>query len=165
MVRTKHSRRRGAWAVLAVVLVLPALVACSSRKQETINQREYAPYRGTGTARITGQVSLTLDSGQVLYGSACQVRLTPVTTESTRFMNDVVKAGAVKNWKDAPDAVWWLAQADDEGRFQFADVPAGSYYVTCPVAWRDSLGFAQQRILWAETTVGPGETVQVSVSR
>lgn len=165
MIGTKHASRRGAWTVLAVTLLLPALVACSSREQETINRREYAAYRGKGTARITGQVSLTLGSGQVLYGSACQVRLTPVTTESTSFMNDVVKAGGTKEWKNKPDAVWWLARADDEGRFRFDDVPAGSYYVTCPVAWRDSAGFAQQRILWAETTVGPGETAQVSVSR
>jgi len=149
----------------AVVVLIAALTACSSRKQETINQREYAPYRGAGSARITGQVSMALDSGQVLYGAACQVRLTPVTTESTRFMNDVVKAGGTKDWANKPDAVWWFAQADDEGRFEFDEVPAGSYYVTCPVAWRDAGGSARQRILWAETSVGPGDTAQVSVSR
>jgi hypothetical protein len=152
--------------VLATVVVLvAALTACSSRKQETINQREYAPYRGAGTARIAGQVSMTLASGQVLYGAACQVRLTPVTTESTRFMNDVVKAGSTKDWSNKPDSVWWFAQANDEGRFEFDEVPAGSYYVTCPVAWRDASGSAVQRTLWAETTVGPGERVQVLVSR
>ena len=90
------------------------------------------------------------------------IRSCVASVPSRLFVDD---STGTKDWANKPDAVWWFAQADDEGRFEFDEVPAGSYYVTCPVAWRDAGGSARQRILWAETSVGPGDTAQVSVSR
>jgi hypothetical protein len=59
-----------------------------------------------------------------------------------------------------------VTTADEDGRFKFEEVPSGSYYLTCPVAWRDTVdGSAKQRILWAETTVAGSDTVDVTVSR
>jgi hypothetical protein len=152
--------------VLLVCGAVTALVACSNKTQETINQREYAQYRGGGSATISGQVTMTLPSGAVMNGSACQVRLMPITTATTSYIQGTVMTGGTKPPKPAADAVWWLEQADQEGRFKFLAVPAGSYYLVCPVAWRDpGSGEARQRILWAETTVGPQDSVTVSVSR
>lgn len=160
--------RRGGTVVLAVLcLALTVVLGCSSHhpKLENMNEREYAPYRNPGTATISGQVTLTLASGTVLDGAACQVRLTPVTTMSTRHMQDVM-GGSTKEWDDEENAVWWLTTADDLGRFKFERVPTGSYYITCPVAWRDpGSNDTRQRVLWAEATVGPEESVTVSVSR
>jgi hypothetical protein len=139
---------------------------CSSNHAiEEMNQREYAQYRSPGHSVIVGQVTMTRKTGEVLDGAACQVRLAPVTTESTHYIQDVVMAGGTKPWKDDADAVWWLAQADEEGNFRFEDVPSGHYYLTCPVAWRNTAGDVRQRILWAEATVGPNETATVSVDR
>ena len=167
---TTHAYRRPA-ATRALLLsiccaIATALVACGSKTQETINQREYAQYRGGGTATIVGQVTMTLPSGVVMNGSACQVRLMPVTTATTTYIKNTVMTGGTKPPKAAADAVWWLEQADVEGRFKFEAVPAGSYYLTCSVAWREpGSGEARQRILWAETTVAPGDTSTVSVTR
>jgi hypothetical protein len=162
-----YAKRRGAIMSLGVVLGAFAAfgTACSGKQQETLNQREYAQYRTAGTALISGQVTHTLSNGQVLYGAGCQVRLAPVTTESRRYMNNVVLAGGTKPWSPDADAIWWLAKADDEGRFRFEEVPTGSYYLTCPVAWREPDGATRERILWAETTVAAGDRVEVSVSR
>jgi hypothetical protein len=151
-------------ALLGALLGLAA--GCSSNHAiQEMNQREYAPYRNPGTAVIVGQVTMTRKTGEVLDGAACQVRLAPVTTESTQYIQDVVMPGGTKPWKDDADAVWWLAQADEEGRFRFEEVPSGHYYLTCPVAWRNTAGEVRQKILWGETTVGPNETATVSVSR
>ncbi|MEW6268239.1 MAG: hypothetical protein AB1689_02945 [Thermodesulfobacteriota bacterium] len=158
--------KRGACIRVGVVLGLcAALVACSGKQQEVLNEREYAQYRSRGTAVVEGQVTHTLSNGQTLYGSACQVRLTPITTQSTRYMNEVVMQGGTKPWPSTADAIWWLEQADQQGRFRFSEVPAGSYYLTCPVVWREPGGATRERILWAETTVGPGDRVEVAVSR
>jgi len=160
--------RRTSMCVGLMLALLAALAtACSHhhRRQETLNEREYATYRGAGTAMISGQVTHTLSNGQVLYGSACQVRLTPITSESSRYMSDVVMSGGTKPWKADADAIWWLEQADDSGRFRFKEVPAGSYYLTCPVAWREPGGGTRERILWAEATVAAGDSVDVAVSR
>ena len=163
------ARRRGTLAVtVGVCLGLAVVLGCTHHhtKQEEINEREYASYRARGSARVTGQVTMTLPSGTVLDGSACEVRLTPVTTDSTRYIQDVVMQGGTKHWKEDANAVWWVTTADVQGRFSFEEVPAGSYYLTCPVAWRDTVdGSAHQRILWAEASVADGETVTVAVSR
>jgi len=157
---------RAAQTCVLLVCAAVALVgACSSKKQERMNQREYAQYRTGGTATIVGQVTMTLSDGTVMNGSACQVRLMPITTATTSYIQGTVMTGGTKDPKPAADALWWLEQADAEGRFKFEAVPAGSYYLTCPVAWRDPGGSTKQRILWAETTVGDGQTVSVAVSR
>lgn len=162
----QHQRSGHALVLLVCCAVAIVLGACGSKTQETINQREYAQYRGGGSASIAGQVTMTLPSGATMYGSACQVRLMPVTSATTSYIRDTVMTGGTKPPKPAADAVWWLEQADQEGRFKFAAVPAGSYYLVCPVAWREpGSGEARQRILWAETTVGPQDNVTVSVSR
>jgi hypothetical protein len=162
-------RRRGTLVItMGLCAALVATLGCTHRhlKKEEINEREYAAYRTRGSARITGQVTMTLSSGTVLVGSACQVRLTPVTTDSTRYIQDVVLQGGTKEWKEDADAVWWVTTASEDGRFSFEEVPSGSYYLTCPVAWRDSVtGSAQQRILWTETTVAGSDAVDVTVSR
>lgn len=162
-------RRRGTLVVtIGLCTALVAVLGCTHRhiKKEEINEREYAAYRTRGSAKITGQVTLTLKSGTELVGSACQVRLTPVTTDSTRYIQDVVMQGDTKEWKEDADAVWWVTTASEDGRFSFEEVPSGSFYLTCPVAWRDSVdGSAKQRILWAQTTVAGSDTVDVSVSR
>jgi hypothetical protein len=163
------ARRRGTRLVTtSLCIALAAVVGCTHHhtKKEEINEREYAPYRERGSARISGSVTMTTSGGTVLVGSACQVRLTPVTDDSTRYIQDVVMKGDTKPWKEDADAVWWVTAADEQGRFTFEDVPAGSYYLTCPVAWRDSVdGSARQRILWAQTTVAGSESVDVTVSR
>lgn len=163
------ARRRGTFVITAgLCLGLAVVLGCSHRhtKKEEINAREYAAYRTRGSARITGQVTMTLPSGTVLDGSACEVRLTPVTTDSTRYIQDVVLQGGTKRWHEDANAIWWITTADVQGRFSFEEVPPGSYYLTCPVSWRDTVGgSAHQKILWAETSVAGSETVDVSVSR
>jgi hypothetical protein len=157
---------RAGLVVALGALLLALVVGCSHRQRDTMNQREYAPYRGLGSATIQGQVTMTLDDGTRLVGSACEVRLTPITDDSTKYIKDVVMTGGTKKWKGDTNSVWWIEVANDQGEFRFREVPAGSYYLTCPVAWRDpKTGSARERILWAETTVGANETVDVVVTR
>jgi len=167
MLRSGSPRAQGRVLMLCLLGAMVALGAgCSGHAHERINQREYAPYRSPGQATIDGQVVMTLSSGITFYGAACQVRLSPVTSDSMNYIQEVAMKGGHKQWKNDADAVWWLAQANDEGRFRFTEVPSGSYYLTCPVAWRDpTTGETKQRVLWAETTVAGEDTSTVSVSR
>ena len=166
--RTTAPRRGPRMVTASLCIALAVVLGCTHHhtKKEEINEREYAPYRERGSARITGQVTMTTSAGTTLVGSACQVRLTPVTDDSTRYIQDVVLKGGTTPWKEDADAVWWVTAADEEGRFAFEEVPTGSYYLTCPVAWRDSVdGSAQQRILWAQTSVTGNGSANVTVSR
>lgn len=166
--RTTAPRRGTRMVTASLCIALAVVLGCTHHhtKKEEINEREYAPYRERGSARITGQVTMTTSAGTTLVGSACQVRLTPVTDDSTRYIQDVVLKGGTTPWKEDADAVWWVTAADEDGRFAFEEVPTGSYYLTCPVAWRDSVdGSAQQRILWAQTSVTGNGSANVTVSR
>lgn len=166
--RTTAPRRGTRMVTASLCIALAVVLGCTHHhtKKEEINEREYAPYRERGSARVTGQVTMTTSAGTTLVGSACQVRLTPVTDDSTRYIQDVVLKGGTTPWKEDADAVWWVTAADEEGRFAFEEVPTGSYYLTCPVAWRDSVdGSAQQRILWAQTSVTGNGSANVTVSR
>lgn len=169
MTRAAQRPPHGRVLLLAAICALLALsTACSHhhRAHEAMNQREYASYRGSGAATISGQVTMTLQDGTVLDGSACQVRLTPITTESKKYIENVVMTGGTSPWKENADSVWWLATADQEGRFRFEEVPAGDYYLTCLVAWREpGSGSTRQRILWTETSVEGSASVDVAVSR
>ena len=126
--------------------------------------QEYASYRETGSSVIEGQVVLRLPSGEELYGGNCQVRLLPESTATTQYMNSVVLPGAVSPPRKELETVSWISIADSEGRFRFTELPAGSYYVTCPIAWIQD-GKTRQGIAYAQAEVGEGATVSVTVTR
>lgn len=154
--------------VAALLLAGAFVAACTQNptmtKRELLNEQEYAPYRGTGTSEIDGQVVIQLPSGESLYGANCQVRALPVTDESTKYIQNVVLPGKVEKAKQGLESVSWVAQSDELGRFQFRELPAGSYYLTCPLAWLQN-GETRQGIAWAQTQVGDGEKVDVTVTR
>jgi hypothetical protein len=155
----------GAAALLAAC---GALSACSQNptmtRGELLNQQEYAQYRLPGTSVIEGQVMLELPTGEKIYGGNCQVRLMPVTSSTIYYVQNVVLPGGMKPPKQTLQDVSWIAQADALGRFRFSELPAGHYYVTCPMAWLQN-GVAREGIALGETRVAAGETVQVTVTR
>src|SRR5688572_9634291 len=89
----QHQRSGHALVLFVCCAVAIVLGACGSKTQETINQREYSQYRGGGSGTITGQVTMTLPSGAVMNGSACQVRLMPITSATTSYIQGTVMTG------------------------------------------------------------------------
>lgn len=155
-------------AVTSAVVAVSLLAACPQNptmtKTELRNLQEYASYRQPGTSIIEGQVVLTLPDGQPVYGGNCQVRLLPVSTSTDQYINSVVLPGAVSPPRKELESISWVVGADSLGRFRFSELPAGSYYVTCPMAWIQG-GKTRQGIAFARTDVAPGERVQVTVTR
>ena len=168
MIRRPDSRLIRPLAMVCGLLTACVLGACwqnpTMTKAELRNTQEYAPYRQSGNSVIEGQVALQLPSGQQLYGGNCQVRLLPVSTDTTQYINSVVLPGAVSGPRKELESVSWIAQADSLGRFRFTQLPAGSYYLTCPIAWMQN-GKTRQGIAWAQTSVGANERVSVTVTR
>ena len=68
------------WIVLLLVAFL--MMSCSrtyDRQAEFIPE-EYAPYEGTGTARVCGQAYLSMEDGKQHMASGDRVLLAPVTS-------------------------------------------------------------------------------------
>lgn len=169
MIRPTFPRvpRRLAVACVAAA-VCGLLPACwqnpTMTKQELRNLQEYAPYRQAGHSIVEGQVVLRLPSGEELYGGNCQVRLLPVSTATTQYINSVVLPGAVSPPRKELESISWVTQADSVGRFRFTALPAGSYYVTCPIAWIQD-GKTRQGIALGQADVGDHQRVEVTVTR
>lgn len=173
MIERRSAFRRAAscpQALCAAALLVGAglMAACTQNptmtQHELLNEEQYAQYRQPGTSEIDGQVVIQLPSGQKLYGANCEVRLLPVTDESTKYIQNVVLPGKVEKPKQGLESVSWVAQADDLGRFQFRELPAGNYYLTCPLAWRQN-GETREGIAFTQAQIGAGEKIQVEVTR
>ena len=66
-------------ALLLVALLMMSCARTYDRKAE-FNPEEYAPYAGTGTARVCGQAYLNMDDGKPHVASGDRVLLAPATS-------------------------------------------------------------------------------------
>ena len=100
-------------------------------------ESEYAPYRAKGTGRIVGQVFLKTRAGDVKLGAGSAVYLNPVTAHSTEWFEAMMSPQLVLLGPPDARAIAFsrTTVADAGGNFDFADLPAGEYYVLSSVFW------------------------------
>ena len=123
------------------ILLIACLVStsCASslvERQAQFVESEYAPYASEGTATICGVAYIKTRRGEFKYGVGNEAYLNPVTSYSTEWYTVHVIGGQSLTKAD-PKALDYsrATRADSEGRFCFKNVPAGDYYLTCPVVW------------------------------
>lgn len=168
--RTRRSPG-GGWfrALAAAVLVAGSFCACPQNPAITghgiLNQQEYAPYQLPGSAVIDGQVLVRVQGGGQFYGADGEVLLLPRVTETERYVNDVVLPGQMALPGPHMNQVRWATTSDAQGRFRFDGLPAGSYYVVCPVAWVDASGKTAKAMAIGQATVADGQRATVVVTR
>lgn len=134
------------------------------------------PFVAKGTSTITGQAFLKTAGGEVRYGAGDNVSLVPVTPYTTQRTKAFLKAGdSMMASILAPQSDQRLQKyvrsvvADASGKFEFQNIPAGDYYVLCPIFWsvpNFTLGISDQTggVAFAKATVSDGETVKVVVT-
>ncbi|MDD5276763.1 MAG: hypothetical protein PHR16_11875 [Methylovulum sp.] len=101
------------------------------------NPSEYTKYHQAGTAEVKGQAFLKTAGGEVRFGAGETVSLIPATAYSEEVI------GYIQNYQfirpSGVDPRWSehfkKTTADGNGNFEFADVPAGTYYLECPIYW------------------------------
>ena len=154
---------------LMVILVAMLVVSCVKpykRRAEFIPE-EYAPYQGTGTSSICGQVVLSSRSGEPhLAVAGDQVLLAPVTSYTKEAFKVKVLDGRPLG-KGDPDAAQFQkrTRVDEEGRFCFVNVMAGSYYVVSDVTVSNNDGKRQSQLAHGKATVKEDEKVHIVVTR
>jgi hypothetical protein len=159
---------------LIVLLTAMLLVGCLAQpqpRQAKFNLNEYLPYGGTGTAGIYGEAFLTTPGGNVKKAMGNKVYLNPVTTYSTEWFQREVLGGQLTAEGD-PRAAPYLHEAvvASDGKFEFENLPAGDYYIACPISWEvldttsDGTTFAGG---WASAKVSlkAGERKQIVLTR
>jgi hypothetical protein len=147
--------------------ILVLITGCAIQQRRAVfNEEEYRAYAGKGSGTIVGQAFMVARNGDVKYGAGRAVILSPVTSYSKEWYEEFVLKGRRLTEPD-PRALKYIriTQADGEGRFEFKDVPAGSYFIACFIQWEYTAGSSTGGIAHAEVKIGNGETVKVVVTR
>jgi hypothetical protein len=137
--------------------------------QTVFDEAEFAPYAASGTATVTGQAFLKTLGGDVKLGAGNTVQLLPVTT----YTSELRRRGTLRGERVGPvdpriEKYRRTTIADGNGNFEFRNLPAGEYYVTCVITWEIPSQYGLQQtggIAYGTVQVGAGETAKVVVTR
>ncbi len=108
------------WIVLLLVAFLMMSCARTYDRQVEFNPEEYAPYVGTGTARVCGQAYLNMEDGKPHVASGDRVLLAPATSYTEEAIMVKVTRGR-KMVDPAPEAMKFEqhTKTDADGRSTF----------------------------------------------
>ena len=121
-------------------------------QNKTIVQRipfpeaEYKSLSKEGSATVTGHIYLITPGGTKVYGKQTRLYLNPVTSYSTQWYNKSYLGGA-KMSKVDPRLFNYLkfTTSDSSGKFEFLNVPSGSYYLIGVVKCGTACGYAKPK--------------------
>lgn len=135
-------------------------------------EAEYTVLPATGTARIEGQAFLKTIGGDVKTAAGNAVYLNPVTSYSEQWYASYVTGRPLDPAEPDPRLSKYIREttADGEGRFEFADVPAGEYFVTTRVVWgvpTGSYGTISQQggTVTKRISIKEGEVIKIIITR
>lgn len=136
------------------------LSACSTQRVKLDHPAPSTEYSGevrSGSAALTGEAFSTTKAGDVKLGAGRLVHLDPVTSYSTELFEKLVekrRALLAHDFPTTPEHEQDTVEIDplmlryrrnalvnSTGRFAFANLPAGEYYVSCYINWMASNGF------------------------
>jgi hypothetical protein len=155
------------WIVLLLVAFLMMSCARTYERQAEFIPEEYAPYEGTGTARVCGQAYLSMEDGKLYVASGDRVLLAPATSYTEEAVMVKVLRGR-KMVDPDPQAMKFEqhTKTDAEGRFCFTGLPAGTYYVVADIALPTSTKeHRESQLAHAQASVKADENVYVLVTR
>lgn len=155
--------------VLLLTIICGCAPAIHSRLM-SFNEAEYAPYSGAGTASIYGEAFLKTRGGDVKKGAGNKVFMNPVTSYSTEWYQRQIIGGQILEQPDQRALPFFRETiADSDGRFEFQNLPAGEYYLACPITWEVPIGYGNMMptggFAHGRIKVEPGERVRVILTR
>jgi hypothetical protein len=124
--------------VLAAALIAVTCIGCKSPPRPRAahyEESEYAPYRQKGTGAIAGQVFMRQRGGVVVVGAGSGVHMNPVTSYSTEWFEATMSGRALEANDPRVEDCYHQTIADGDGRFHFADLAAGDYFIVSAVTW------------------------------
>jgi len=141
-----------------------------------LSEQDVAAASGEGTATIFGVVLVKKPDGTITQGEESFVYLIPVTPYTTEWYEQYLVQDRRISGRDPRSFVATRsAIVEAKGRFEFSDVPAGRYYLSCSITLdRPSYQFLRIRVpragmlnikAYATVTVQEDEEVQVIVTR
>jgi hypothetical protein len=128
------------------------------------DEAAYAPYLVRGTASISGQAFLVQRGGGTVKAAGRMVTLDPATAVGDDWWRKAGKVWARRYEKPASTAFGAARRtttADADGRFRFADLPAGTYYLRTELTWEVPYHGTQGGVVGRKVVVREGAAESV----
>jgi hypothetical protein len=127
---------------IITALMLLTLNGCATKYNmiAKFDAQEFAPFAGSGSSSISGQAFLRTRGGEVRYGAGRTVTLIPKTNYSSELWNASLKGFTIDYVE--PEYIKYQKRtiADGSGNFEFTNLPAGEYFIECPIFWEVPTG-------------------------
>lgn len=128
---------------LSLPILLLGHAGCTASSPDVLTRRQpyrdsdYAPYRGTGTAELSGQALAKDREGGAIYAADDSVYLFPATPYTDEWWERTMIEGRYLTDPDPRSLAFMrIVVADELGRFRFRSLPEGEYFVVCIMTWR-----------------------------
>lgn len=154
--------------IICTVALIALATGCVMPHQMTtsFDESEFHKFAGNGTSTITGQAFLKTQGGDVKFGAGDTVSLIPITPYTTEAWQ-AERNGEQPQTDPRLQKYIRTVIADGSGDFEFQNVPAGDYYIECPIYWEVPGDYTTERtggVAYAQTHVDDGKTVKVIVT-
>lgn len=121
---------------------------------------EYAALKKTGTAAISGRLTLPTQGGTVI-GAGETISVAPVTTYSAEAAERALAGRAVTKADPRAREYTHTTRSNDEGYFVLRNLPSGDFYVSGSLIDPNT---SKRRIAIKEVSLGKGESKEVQLS-
>lgn len=128
------------------------------------DEQEFAPFAAEGTATIRGQAFLKTRGGEVRYGAGNTVSLIPVTSYAREVWQASLQ-GKVTVKDPRWDKYVRTTVANGSGNFEFTKIPAGDYYIECPIFWEVLGGTRTGAVIKKQIRVAEGEELKIVMTQ
>src|SRR2546426_126519 len=120
---------------LGVLILVASLAGCNSvSRTVAFDEAEFAPFAGPGDGTVSGRIVLTRIGEEQQVGAGSTVYLTPVTRYTTEWYEQaIVKRVPLADNDPRLRKYQRTTTTDARGNYEFKNVPAGDYYLTCLV--------------------------------
>ena len=126
-----------------------------------LNEADYDAFLGEGTAVISGEISVENRDGKIIHGDTAFIYLVPATPYTQEwFEHYVVQDHKIGGTDPRSFQATRTTVVGTAGRFQFPNIPAGNYYLLCPIT-PERQTF---RFLWVTEAKPAGETINAHAS-
>lgn len=156
------------YARILMAALLGGLAGCvaAPKINSTFNASEAAFIHQQGRGTIKGQAFLRRNDGMVVYAAGSDVVLIPKTTYSSERINALYQGNKINYFVPSPasppgfEESMKKTRANGEGRFEFANLADGDYYVVTKVVWLAG-NASQGGALMEQVSIRQGSAVEI----
>ncbi|UYG06131.1 carboxypeptidase-like regulatory domain-containing protein [Halomonas sp. M4R1S46] len=130
-------------------------------RQVAFPAEEYAALEKTGSAALSGRLSLESAAGTVV-GAGETISVAPITTYSAEAAEQALAGRAVERADPRARAYTHTTRTDANGHFLLRGLPAGEFYVSGSLVDPAS---GKRRVVIHQVSLAPGQHRQLQLSR